>query len=38
LRKEDKSRFRRFKPHAAPSPTFHIQTRYHTLKTELNNK
>ena len=26
-RKEDKTRFRRFKPHAVPSPTFHIQTR-----------
>ena len=26
-RKEDVGRFRRFKPHAAPGPTFHIQTR-----------
>jgi tetratricopeptide (TPR) repeat protein len=29
--KEDVGRFRRFKPHAAPCPTFHIQTRWQTL-------
>jgi hypothetical protein len=31
-RKEDKAQFRRFNPHAAPGPTFHIQTRYITFK------